>query len=194
MNSYERVFTALNLGTPDRVPIFEGAIAPKVIEALIPGGSAEDLVEKYDLDVVYYREAYRYEPVDIQNNYFKDEWGIVMMLGDEVMPSPVENPIQKEEDLQDFSPLTPEPPIDWPNWSRRFAGLKGSNRSRSACPIPSLSPGSSAGCPIFSWISLPIPDSPNKLLVWLWNTIASWSELRLRSESISSVPTDDYAL
>ena len=110
MNSYERVFRALNLEIPDRVPIFEGAIAPKIIEALIPGGSAEDLVEKYDLDVVYYREAYRYEPVDIQNNYFKDEWGIVMMLGDDVMPSPVKNPLQKEENLKGFQPPDPRAP------------------------------------------------------------------------------------
>ena len=127
MNSYERVFTALNLGIPDRVPIFEGAIAPKVIEAIIPGGSVEDFTEKYDLDVVYYREAYRYEPVDIQRNYFRDEWGIVMMLGDDAMPSPVENPIRREEDLRRFSPPDPRAPhrlAKLVSAVRRFKGVK----------------------------------------------------------------------
>ena len=57
MNSYERVFSALNLEEPDHVPIFECSTSPKIIDRLIPGGGIEDLAEKYDLDSVYYREA-----------------------------------------------------------------------------------------------------------------------------------------
>ena len=74
MNSYERVFSALNLEEPDHVPIFECSISPKIIDLLIPEGTIEDLVEKYDLDSVYYREAYKYEPVDEDQGYFRDEW------------------------------------------------------------------------------------------------------------------------
>ncbi len=127
MNSYVRVSTALNLGIPDRVPIFECSIAPKIIESILPGGTPEDLAEKYDLDVVYYREAYRYEPVDIQRNYFRDEWGIVMKLGDDAMPSPVENPIRREEDLRRFSPPDPRAPhrlAKLVSAVRRFKGVK----------------------------------------------------------------------
>ncbi len=85
------------------------------------------MAEKYDLDVVYYREAYRYEPVDIQRNYFRDEWGIVMMLGDDAMPSPVENPIRREEDLRRFSPPDPRAPHrlgKLVSAVRRFKGVK----------------------------------------------------------------------
>lgn len=127
MNSYERVFTALNLGIPDRVPIFECSISPKIIESILPGGTTEDLVEKYDLDVVNYREAYSYEPVDPQKNYFRDEWGIVMKLGDDVMPSPVGHPIKKEEDLRRFSPPDPRAPHRLEKLVsavRRFKGVK----------------------------------------------------------------------
>ncbi len=107
MNSYERVFTALNRGIPDRVPIFECAVAPKVIEAIIPGGSFEDLVETYDLDVIYSREAYHYEPAGPEGEYSRDEWGIGMMPGEDIMPSPVIHPLKKEEDLRRFRPPDP---------------------------------------------------------------------------------------
>jgi uroporphyrinogen decarboxylase len=102
MNSYERVFAALNLEQPDRIPIFEGAIADNIVDALIPGGDQSDVVEKYDLDAVYYREAYQYEPVDLEKGYYRDEWGIVMKLEGDVMPTPVQHPIKHEADLEDF--------------------------------------------------------------------------------------------
>jgi uroporphyrinogen decarboxylase len=127
VNSLERVFTAINLGIPDRVPIFECTIAPRIVEAVLPGGSLEDLVEKYDLDVVYYREAYHYEPVNIPKNYFRDEWGIVMLMGEDAMPSPAEHPIQKEEDLRKFSPPDPHAPHRLARITsavRRFKGVK----------------------------------------------------------------------
>lgn len=127
MNSLERVFTALNLGIPDRVPIFECTFAPKVIEAVIPGGCVEDLVEKYDLDALYYREAYQYEPADTEGKYSRDEWGIVMMLGDDIMPSPVEHPLKKEADLRRFHPPDPRAPHRLAKLAsavRRFKGVK----------------------------------------------------------------------
>ncbi|MFC1886956.1 uroporphyrinogen decarboxylase family protein, partial [Thermodesulfobacteriota bacterium] len=100
-----------NLEEPDRVPIFECSTSPKIIDLLIPDGAIEDLVEKYDLDSVYYREAYKYEPVDEERGYFRDEWGIVMKLENEVMPTPVKHPIQSEDDLNDFVAPDPRAPI-----------------------------------------------------------------------------------
>lgn len=110
MNSCERVSAALNLEQPDRVPIFEGAIADNIIEALIPGGDQGDVVEKYDLDAVYFREAYRYEPVDIDNGCYRDEWGIVMKLTGDIMPTPIQHPIKNEDDLEAFKPPDPRSP------------------------------------------------------------------------------------
>jgi len=127
MNSYERVFAALNLGIPDRVPIFECAIAPKVVESLIPGGSVEDVAEKYGLDAIYFREAYRYEPADREGVYSRDEWGIVMVLGDDIMPSPVEHPLKREEDLRTFQPPDPRAPHRLARLAsavHRFKGIK----------------------------------------------------------------------
>ena len=110
MNSYERVFAALNLEQPDRVPIFEGAIADNIVEALIPGGDYLDVVEKYDLDAVYLREDYHYEPVDVDKDYNRDEWGIVMKLEGEAVHSPVEHPIKNEADLEAFTPPSARTP------------------------------------------------------------------------------------
>lgn len=127
MNSYERVFTALQLGTPDQVPIFECALAPKVIEALLPGGSPEDIAEKYDLDMVYYRETYLYEPINISKNYFRDEWGIGMMLGEDIMPSPVDFPLRNATDLKKIQPPDPNAPHrleKLASAARRFKGTK----------------------------------------------------------------------
>ena len=53
MNSRERVFTALNLKEPDRIPIFEWEIDSKVINKIYKGYSLADFVEKFDLDGVY---------------------------------------------------------------------------------------------------------------------------------------------
>lgn len=110
MNSYERVFAALNLEQPDRVPVFEGAIADNIVELLIPGGDYLDVVETYDLDAVYLREDYHYEPIDIDKSYYRDEWGIVMKLEGEAVHSPVQHPIKNEEDLEAFIPPSARAP------------------------------------------------------------------------------------
>jgi uroporphyrinogen decarboxylase len=110
MNGYQRVMTALDRGRPDRVPVFEGAIADNIVEALIPGGDQADVVERYDLDCCYYREAYRYRPVDPDKGYHQDEWGIVVKLEGDIMPSPVIHPIQSLDDLKNFTPPDPRAP------------------------------------------------------------------------------------
>ena len=110
MNGYQRVMTAFEGGQPDQVPVFEGAIADNIVEALVPGGDQADVVEKLDLDCCYYREAYQYEPVDEEKGYYRDEWGIVVKLEGDVMPSPVIHPIQSLSDLKNFTPPDPRNP------------------------------------------------------------------------------------
>ncbi|HEA70045.1 MAG TPA: hypothetical protein ENI07_25020 [Desulfobacterales bacterium] len=127
MNSYDRIFAALNLEEPDRVPVFECSMAPNIIDALVPGGTIEDVAEKYDLDTIYHREAYQYEPVDEKQGYFRDEWGIVVKLEADTMPTPVKHPIKNEADLEDFICPDPRAPIRLAKIKeavRRFKGEK----------------------------------------------------------------------
>ena len=107
MNAYERVFSALDLEVPDRVPVFECSLAANIIDALVPGGTLEDVVDRYDLDAVCHREAYRYECVDAKKQFYRDEWGIVVRLEDNVMPTPVGHPVHSEADLDALVPPDP---------------------------------------------------------------------------------------
>ncbi len=52
MNSRERVFTALERKTPDRVPMLEWSIDSKVIEAISPGCAYFDFLDQIGLDGV----------------------------------------------------------------------------------------------------------------------------------------------
>lgn len=127
MNSYERVFSALNLEVPDRVPLFECSLAANIIDALVPGGTLEDVVDLYDLDAVCHREAYRYEKVDEKKQFFRDEWGIVMRLEENVMPTPVGHPIKSEADLDNL--IVPNPMDTFrlaklKNAVKRYKGVK----------------------------------------------------------------------
>jgi len=110
LNSYQRVFAALDLDVPDRVPVFECSLASNIIDALVPGGTLEDVVDLYDLDAVCHREAYRYETVDADKQFFRDEWGIVVRLEENVMPTPVGHPIRNEADFEKLVPPDPREP------------------------------------------------------------------------------------
>ena len=63
LTSKERVFTALSRKEPDRVPILEWFIHPKIIDSILPGGSYEDFIEKIDLDGAC-ASTYNYEVLD----------------------------------------------------------------------------------------------------------------------------------
>ncbi|MCL4745286.1 MAG: hypothetical protein KJZ83_07720 [Burkholderiaceae bacterium] len=127
MNSRQRVYAALELEVPDRVPVFECSLASNIIEALVPGGTLEDVVDLYDLDVVCHREAYRYRLVDESRQFFSDEWGIVVRLEENVMPTPVGYPIRVEADLDALVPPDPADPMRLANHRAaiaRYAGAK----------------------------------------------------------------------
>lgn len=111
MNSYQRVLAALAREMPDRVPVFECSLASNIIDALAPGGTLEDVVDRYDLDAVSHREAYRYEEVDRDKQFFRDEWGIVVRLEENVMPSPVGHPVRSEADFEKLVPPDPRDPF-----------------------------------------------------------------------------------
>jgi len=124
-SSRDRVLAALEREVPDRLPIFECSLASNVIEALVPGGALEDVVDLYDLDVVCHREAYRYRLVDENKRYFSDDWGLVVRLEENVMPTPVGHPIHAEADLDALVPPDPADPIRLANHRAAVARYRG---------------------------------------------------------------------
>ena len=52
MNSLERMKIVLDGGIPDRVPLYELAINPKVIEGINPGMNYFDFIDYWDIDAL----------------------------------------------------------------------------------------------------------------------------------------------
>ncbi|MFO7946010.1 MAG: uroporphyrinogen decarboxylase family protein [Armatimonadota bacterium] len=108
MNSVERVMAALDNKQPDRVPIMELTIDPKVIEALYPGDDIFDFVEDMELDVVPFGITTDDRPkewVDPENRIFRDRWGGLQRMTTEVLPIMCEPPrIETDRDLAEYEP------------------------------------------------------------------------------------------
>jgi uroporphyrinogen decarboxylase len=113
MNSRERVLTTLEHKQPDRVPIAEMWIDPKVVRAIKSDAiDANDLVEFLDLDIatvptmIY--EADEVEWVDREKGLFRDKWGALQRLTQEAVPVPTPPArIETEEDLMNYTPPDP---------------------------------------------------------------------------------------
>ena len=109
----ERVFKALQLQQPDRVPFYEGPNR-KIIEEILPGSSNDDATEYFDLDAVSVSDrklpGYRIETLDA--THFRNQWGTIMQLTSELdSPHPVEGAIKTEKDLDTWQ--TPDPDEPW---------------------------------------------------------------------------------
>ena len=104
MNSYERVMCALRLEQPDRVPIAELGVNPKVLNALEPGISEVEFFAKH-LDVVLAWQVLQEE--DCVNGAVVDEWGVKRKYLDQSYSIPFEFPIKNEEELNDYEPPNP---------------------------------------------------------------------------------------
>ena len=80
----ERVFKALQLQEPDRVPFYE-APNRKIREEILPGSSDDDAVEYFDLDAVGVSDrglpGYRIETLDA--SHFRNQWGTIMRVTSE---------------------------------------------------------------------------------------------------------------
>ncbi len=78
MNSRDLIFVSLERREPDRVPMLEWSIDPKVRNAIYPGCSYFDFLEKIGMDGVTlgYEHTLSGHDGDIQPGYkFKDKWG-----------------------------------------------------------------------------------------------------------------------
>ena len=112
MNSRERVITALQHGKPDRVPLMELWIDPRVVQALLPGGTSNRLAVELDMDVVtvptMVYEDNEVQWIDREQGLFRDKWGALQTKTAEAVPIPT-NPsvIESEADLAAYKPPDP---------------------------------------------------------------------------------------
>ena len=112
MTGVKRVFKALKLQEPDRVPHFESGFSSKVRESILPGGSYYDLVEHFDWDAVVtddrWLPGYRRETLD--SSRFINQWGTIVHMTSEMIPHPVEAAIKSEKERNNWTPPDPDEP------------------------------------------------------------------------------------
>jgi uroporphyrinogen decarboxylase len=128
MNNCERALTALKRGVPDRVPIFELLIDPRVLEAILPGGTYIDFVNRYDFDLVLTgtpSENYRMEVLDREKRLYRDEWGVLRQYSDQTVSFPVGGPIADEKDLDGYTPPDPTDPFRYRSLIKLLEAYKG---------------------------------------------------------------------
>ena len=110
MNNRERALCALQGDIPDKVPIFELHIDPKVRRRMCSGCSYEDFVELFDFDIAMTgtpSDNYRMEVIDRESRIFRDEWGVVRQFSDQAVSFPMEGPIKTKRDVDTYA--APDP-------------------------------------------------------------------------------------
>lgn len=106
MTSTERVLTALKLGQPDRVPIYESVIDPKVAKAACPSAlDSVDFQDRMDMDAVSCGADFG--TYDLGGIRFRDDWGVEYKDNSEVVRHPMKGPISSLEDLRGYAPPDP---------------------------------------------------------------------------------------
>ena len=106
MNGYERTAAALERRQPDRIPIMELYIHPKVVEGLCPGCDLLEAVERMDLDGVTVSASTGPPRTGRRPEFFVNEWGVRFGRTTEAY-HPIEGPIKSEADLDSFVPPDP---------------------------------------------------------------------------------------
>src|SRR6056297_2458217 len=105
MNSRERVINVFKQKEVDRVPTFEWLIDKKVINSICPGLTYEEFICKMDLDALVIEIDY--ETMEIEDNLYKDEWGIIKKDTGEAYRIPVSGPIKTMHDFKKYRPPDP---------------------------------------------------------------------------------------
>jgi len=105
MNTDERIIGALKHEKTDRVPFVEWAIDKKVVEALMPGATADDLVYEMDLDAIPNVDLdFKKEMI---GDKIKDEWGMMKQYTAEDHAFPLGGPIKDRDDFKAYKPPNP---------------------------------------------------------------------------------------
>ena len=107
MNGRERMLTAMDLGEPDRVPIWELIINEPVINAIAGPVSREEFAAREGLDgMTIFEDAKIVEWID--RDTYRDEWGIRWRIEPSGLTYPGGGPIADEDDLECYSPPDPD--------------------------------------------------------------------------------------
>lgn len=113
MTSRERFLTAVNLGTPDRVPLFDFLFQEPLYEVLLghrPGAyngpDALELAKLLRHDAIWVPLAgfQGYAPEWINGTTYRDEWGTVFTKSEVSWPidSPIDYPIKNRDDFKAY--------------------------------------------------------------------------------------------
>lgn len=127
MKPRERFLTALNGGTPDRVPIFEHLFSLKLLKEqlgysteLYDGAAQAKLAAKLGVDCIWTPLngfCGIEEDVHQENEIYKDEWGITYKKNGWPIIAQIDTPIKSREDWKKYS----LPQIETPT---RFEDIK----------------------------------------------------------------------
>ncbi len=121
MTRKERFLTAIQGGTPDRVPMFDFLFQQPLYEALIGrrptaynGRDAVECALKLEHDGVWipFGGFSGCQPKILRDNVYVDEWGTTYQKDDAAWPidSPIDYPIKSREDLAKYVPPDPTLP------------------------------------------------------------------------------------
>ncbi|MEW6358568.1 MAG: uroporphyrinogen decarboxylase family protein [Planctomycetota bacterium] len=110
MNSVERIHAALRLQQPDRVPIMEFVIDPKVARAAMPDcRDVPDFMDRIDMDTVGCGATFRRIRENPDGTYV-DEWGVTYKPSPEAVDHPMRGPVRTMEDARRYAPPNPDAP------------------------------------------------------------------------------------
>lgn len=127
MNSYERVMTALRRRQPDRVPVVEFVIDPKVMAQAVPNAKdVADGMDKLGMDAVSCGVTFA-KVEDCDDGTWIDEWGVRYKSGPEVVAHPIAGPIATAEDFKTYQPPDPNAPGrlgELPDLVERYKGRR----------------------------------------------------------------------
>lgn len=125
----ERIFKALQLQEPDRVPHFELGLDRKVKEKISPG-SKYRVAEYFNWDATIVDDranpGYRVETLDASGKYFRDQWGTIRKVTSELLHHPVEAAVKSEKDLDTWIPPDPDEPWRYQKLAEVVKNYKGS--------------------------------------------------------------------
>lgn len=127
MTSLERVLAAMCGEQPDRVPVVEFLIDPKVARVAVPDATdVADAQDRLDMDVVGCGACFlRRQEYD--DGRYVDEWGVTYMAGPEAVAHPIEGPIHTHDDAEAYRPPDPQAPHRLgilPDLVRRYKGRR----------------------------------------------------------------------
>lgn len=124
MTSPERVRAAFEGFMPDRVPVVEFVVDPKVAFALAP--EAKDVMEVTDmLGLDSIGSSAVFLKVNEVGDEYIDEWGVNYRVGPQVVSHPLTGPIRGKDDLLAWHPPDPNAPFRLEKLHKAVARYKG---------------------------------------------------------------------